>query len=49
MTVRLKACARCGGDMSYESDMYGLFRQCLQCFLPGEPSLRGGSRGRQEA
>jgi len=31
MTVCLKACERCGGDMSYESDIYGWFRQCLQC------------------
>ena len=31
MTVCLRACKRCGGDMSYESDIYGRFRQCLQC------------------
>jgi len=31
MTVCLKACERCGGDMSYECDIYGWFRQCLQC------------------
>jgi len=31
MTVDLKACERCGGDMSYESDIYGRFRECLQC------------------
>lgn len=31
MVVYLKACQRCGGDMSYECDIYGWFRQCLQC------------------
>ncbi|MGQ9572277.1 MAG: hypothetical protein ACUVV3_03700 [Dehalococcoidia bacterium] len=31
MTVRLKGCPRCGGDMTYEVDIYGPFRQCLQC------------------
>lgn len=39
MTVCLKACERCGGDMSYESDIYGRFRQCLQCsYLENLPS-----------
>jgi DNA-directed RNA polymerase subunit M/transcription elongation factor TFIIS len=31
MTVDFRACKRCGGDMSYECDIYGWFRQCLQC------------------
>jgi DNA-directed RNA polymerase subunit M/transcription elongation factor TFIIS len=31
MTVCLKACKRCGGDMGYERDIYGRFLQCLQC------------------
>jgi DNA-directed RNA polymerase subunit M/transcription elongation factor TFIIS len=39
MTVCLRACKRCGGDMSYESDIYGRFLQCLQCsYLEGLPS-----------
>ena len=29
--ICLKACKRCSGDMSHESDIYGWFRQCLQC------------------
>ena len=30
MVVVLKACKRCGGDMSYEMDIFGHFRQCVQ-------------------
>jgi len=28
---RLKACARCGGDVYIDRDMDGWFEQCLQC------------------
>ncbi len=29
--VRTKACGRCGGDLSLECDIYGVFVQCIQC------------------
>ena len=28
---KLRACARCGGDMYIDRDMDGWFEQCLQC------------------
>ena len=28
---KLKACARCGGDLFIDRDMDGWFEQCLQC------------------
>ncbi len=28
---RLKACARCNGDVYIDRDMDGWFEQCLQC------------------
>jgi DNA-directed RNA polymerase subunit RPC12/RpoP len=28
---RLKACARCSGDLFIDRDMDGWFEQCLQC------------------
>ena len=30
---RLKACPKCYGDLSLESDSYGAFEKCLQCGL----------------
>jgi len=29
--VRVKACKRCGGDLSIECDIYGVFIECIQC------------------
>ena len=29
--VRSKACPRCGGDISVECDIYGVYIQCIQC------------------
>ncbi len=29
--MRLKGCPRCQGDVLYGQDIYGRFRQCLQC------------------
>jgi hypothetical protein len=29
--VRAKACKRCGGDLSLECDIYGVYIQCIQC------------------
>jgi hypothetical protein len=29
--VRPKACKRCGGDLSLECDIYGVFIECIQC------------------
>ena len=29
--VRPKACRRCGGDLSLECDIYGVYAECIQC------------------
>ena len=29
--IRTKACKRCGGDLSLESDKYGSYLECIQC------------------
>ena len=29
--VRAKACKRCGGNLSIECDIYGVYIQCIQC------------------
>ena len=29
--VRMKACKRCGGDVSLECDIYGVYAECIQC------------------
>jgi hypothetical protein len=29
--VRPKACKRCGGDLSLECDVYGVYIECIQC------------------
>lgn len=29
--VRIKACKRCGGDVSLECDIYGVYAECIQC------------------
>lgn len=29
--IRSKACKKCGGDLSVESDIYGVYIQCIQC------------------
>jgi hypothetical protein len=29
--IRTRACKRCGGDLSLECDIYGVYIQCLQC------------------
>jgi hypothetical protein len=29
--IRAKACKRCGGDLSLECDIYGVYIQCIQC------------------
>ena len=31
MTVYLKSCNRCGGDMNSNRDIYGKYRLCIQC------------------
>jgi len=49
--ICLKACKRCSGDMSYESDIYGWFRQCLQCSyledFPSEAVAEAAKKGEQ--
>jgi hypothetical protein len=29
--IRAKGCKRCGGDLSLECDIYGVYIQCIQC------------------
>jgi hypothetical protein len=29
--LRIKACKRCGGDVSLECDIYGVYAECIQC------------------
>ncbi len=29
--VRTKACKRCGGSLSLENDVYGVYIECIQC------------------
>ncbi|MFC1942203.1 hypothetical protein ACFLWU_03185 [Chloroflexota bacterium] len=29
--VRIKGCKRCGGDLSLECDIYGVYAECIQC------------------
>jgi hypothetical protein len=29
--LRTRACKRCGGDLSLECDIYGIYIQCIQC------------------
>jgi hypothetical protein len=29
--IRKKACRRCRGNLSVESDVYGIYVQCIQC------------------
>ena len=29
--IRTKACKRCRGNLSLESDVYGVYIQCIQC------------------
>ena len=29
--VRSKGCKRCGGDLSVECDIYGVYIECIQC------------------
>jgi hypothetical protein len=29
--VRIKSCQRCGGDVSLECDIYGVYAECIQC------------------
>ena len=31
MTLWIKGCPKCGGDMYSDSDVMGYYRQCLQC------------------
>ena len=29
--IRPRACKKCGGDLSLECDIYGVYIQCIQC------------------
>ena len=43
--LKLKACPRCEGDLHINRDMYGPYRQCLQCGYMGDlPCLELGCR-----
>jgi len=42
MSIRIKSCTRCNGDMFADRDQHGKFIQCLQCGylreLPDRPN-----------
>ena len=38
-TMILKGCPKCGGDLSFTSDVYGKYVTCLQCGLLKEVAL----------
>ena len=29
--IKPKGCKRCGGDLSLECDIYGVYAECIQC------------------
>jgi hypothetical protein len=29
--IRARSCKKCGGDLSLECDVYGVYIQCIQC------------------
>ena len=37
MTLYLKACPRCHGDIALDDDQYGRYMECLQCGHESEP------------
>ena len=37
----LKACPRCLGDLTFRSDRYGDYYDCLQCGAEIEPAVAG--------
>ena len=34
--IKTKACKRCGGDLSLERDIYGVYVECIQCGAAGD-------------
>ncbi len=39
--IRAKSCKKCGGDLSLECDVYGVYIQCIQCGANwSEPDLQ---------
>lgn len=51
--VGFKACTRCGGDVHLKSDMYGEYKECLQCgFVVDIPNPRSNfvwSKGKMKS
>ena len=40
--LHLKACPRCGGDVKDNRDIYGEYRECLNCgYMKDMPQKRG--------
>ncbi|MFH0941687.1 MAG: hypothetical protein V1823_01505 [Chloroflexota bacterium] len=37
MTIRLKGCPKCRGDVRIDRDEYGWFEQCIQCGHTHDP------------
>ncbi len=31
MTIKVRSCPKCGGDVRIDHDEYGWFEQCIQC------------------
>lgn len=48
--VRTKACKRCGGDLSLESDKYGTYLECIQCgAVYNQPDpVKSNAKGKSE-
>ena len=41
--IYFRGCSRCGGDMILSKDMYGWFKECIQCgFEIDEQGSSGG-------
>ena len=40
----LKACSKCAGDLTLETDSYGAFLKCLQCGKLSEATVTGGRK-----
>jgi hypothetical protein len=48
--IKPKGCKRCGGDLSLECDIYGVYAECIQCGANwNETEIRENAPGKTEA
>ncbi len=45
----LRSCPKCKGDMHADSDIYGTYRQCLQCGYLEDITEKAEKLGRPQA